>query len=165
MVYSSASGTRRRAGKTGHLFSSEPTATVVHEHSVRIANVYVQNRSIAPYRDTCSFMRQKWARFRSAGDGYAATRSRREARITRSSKKRELEAHTFSYSYAIAVHRGWQNSRAIGNARIRMLFSPSTECVLFSHWFVTTEHGPLLHLFQERFHPNRLTNSVLKRPG
>jgi len=123
MVYSSASGTRRRAGKTGHLFSSEPTATVVHEHSVRIANVYVQNRSLAPYRDTCSFMRQNWARFRSAGEGYPAARSRRAARITRSSKKRELEAHTFSY--AIAVYSGRQDSQAIGSARIRMLFSPA----------------------------------------
>src|SRR5206468_7332480 len=120
----------RRAVKTWHLFSSEPTATVVHEHSVRIANVYVQNRSLAPYRDTCSFMRQNWARFRSAGEGYPAARSRRAARITRSSKKRELEAHTFSY--AIAVYCGRQYSRAIGSARIRMLFSPARMCSVFA---------------------------------
>ena len=63
MVYRSASGTRRRAGETGHLFSSEPTNTVVHELFVRITNVYVQSRSIASYRDTCSLMRQNWARF------------------------------------------------------------------------------------------------------
>src|SRR3989442_4834242 len=114
MVCRLAFGTRRRAGETGHLFSSEPTDTVVHEHFVRIANVYVQNRSIAPYRDTCSFMRQKWARFRSAGDGYAATRSRREARITRTHASSE---HT-PYLYAIAVYCGRQYSRAIGSARI-----------------------------------------------
>ena len=163
MVYRSASGTRRRAGKTGHLFSSEPTATVVHEHSVRIANVYVQNRSLAPYRDTCSFMRQNWARFRSAGDGYAATRSRREARINAI-----LEETRARSPHLFLCHRGLQRSAGFTSDWKRpnpyAVFS-STGCVLFSHWFVTTEHGPLLHLFQERFHPNRLTNSVLKRPG